>query len=142
MSVQEMQRLDDQGMKAWDQHDPEAWAAMFADRFEWRDDGQPEPLNTRDSVKQYMQAWITAFPDMRVKTINRVISDDAVGAEIEFSGTNKGPMVMGDQTIPATNKKVVAHGTYFAKAKNGKIVEFHSHPNVMEMMDQLGIQPM
>lgn len=140
MSVQEMQKLDDQGMKAWADHDPEAWAAMFADKFEWRDDTQQGPLNTKESAKEYMQAWFTAFPDFKVKTINRVVSDDAVGAEVEFSGTNKGPIEMGGQSIPPTNKKVVAHATYFVKAKNGKVVEFHSHPNMMEMMSQLGLQ--
>jgi len=139
MSVQEMQRLDDQGIKAWDDHDPEAWAAMFADNFEWSDDSQPGPLNTKESAKQFMQAWITAFPDMRMRTLNRVIGDDAVGAEIEFRGTNKGPLAMGGQTIPPTNKSVIGHGTYFAKAQGGKIVQFHSHPNLAEMMGQLGL---
>jgi len=142
MTAQEMKKLDDQGMKAWSDHDPEAWAAMFADKFEWRDDSQPEPLKTKDSARNYIQSWLTAFPDMKVKTLNRVVTDDAIGAEIEFSGTNKGPLVMGDRTLPPTNKKVVAHGTYFAKAHNGKIVEFHSHPNVMEMMGQLGLNQM
>jgi len=142
MAIEQMQQLDDKGMKAWDDHDPDTWADMFADTFEWRDDTQSGPLNTKESAKQYMQAWITAFPDMKVKTINRVVSEDAVGAEIEFTGTNKGPLVMGDQSIPATNKKVVAHATYFTKAENGKIVEFHTHPNVVELMGQMGIKSM
>lgn len=139
MSVKDMEKLDDVGMKAWDDHDLEAWAAIFADKFEWRDDTQPDPLRTKDEAKKYMQAWMTAFPDMRVKTVNRVVTDDAVGAEIEFSGTNSGPMDMGGQRIPPTNKKVKAHATYFTKAKDGKIVEFHSHPNIAELMGQLGI---
>lgn len=139
MSVKDMEKLDDIGMKAWDDHDTEAWAALFADKFEWSDDTRPEAMRTKEDVRNYMQAWMTAFPDMHVKTLNRVIGNDAVGAELEFSGTNTGPLVMGDQTIPPTNKKVKAHATYFVKAKNGKIVEFHSHPNVMEMMTQLGL---
>jgi predicted ester cyclase len=141
MSVQEMEKLDDKGMTAWDTHDLDGWVGMFADKFEWTDDTQPEPIRTKDGARQYMQAWITAFPDMHVKVLNRVVADDSVGTEVEFSGTNSGPMNMGGRTIPPTNKKVKSHGTYFAKAKGGKIVEFHSHPNVMEMMTQLGISP-
>jgi len=141
MSVKEMEELDDLGMMAWDKHDPDAWAAMFADRFRWTDDTQPDPISTKEGARDYMRAWITAFPDMHVKMLNRVVADDSVGAELEFSGTNSGPMNMGGQTIPPTNKKVTAHGTYFVKAKDGKIVEFHSHPNIMEMMGQLGISP-
>ncbi len=139
MTVKEMQKLDDQGMKAWDNHDPEAWAEMFAEKFEWRDDTVQAPLHTRQEARKYMEAWLTAFPDMRVKTLNRVVSTDAVGVELEFAGTNAGPLTVGGQTIQPTNKRVTAHATYFAKAKDGKIVEFHSHPNVMEMLDQLGM---
>lgn len=139
MSVKEMEKLDDIGMKAWDDHDLDAWAALFADKFEWRDDAQPQPVVTKQAARDYMNAWLTAFPDMHVKTLNRVVSSDGVGAELEFTGTNSGPMHMGGQTIPPTNKKVTMHGTYFVKAKGGKIIEFHSHPNVMEMMGQLGL---
>jgi predicted ester cyclase len=139
MSVQEMEKLDDTSMRAWDQHDLDAWALLFADKFELRDDTQQQPSRTKEEAKQFMQAWVTAFPDMRVRSLTRVVSDDAVGAELEFSGTNTGPLNMGGQSIPATNKSVVGHAAYFAKAKNGKIIEYHCHPNVLELMGQLGL---
>ncbi len=139
MTVSDIKKLDDMGLKAWDQHDPEAFANLFADKFTWVDDGVPEPIRTKDELREYMKSWFTAFPDMRVKAVNRVFNDDAVGAEIEITGTNKGPLHMAGQSIPATGKKINAHGTYFVKVKNGKVVEFHSHPNLAEMMGQLGV---
>jgi predicted ester cyclase len=140
MSVKEMQALDDRGLKAWDDHDADAFCELFAEKFEWTDDGVPQPMRTTDDVRQYMTGWFTAFPDMHLKLLNRVISDDSVGAELEFSGTNTGPMQMGDQQIAPTGKPVRAHGTYFVRTQGGKIVEFHSHPNLMEMMTQLGVR--
>ncbi|GIG57967.1 hypothetical protein Lfu02_23390 [Longispora fulva] len=140
MTVREMEKLDDTGLKAWDDHDANALLALFADKFEWHDDGLPEPMRTREEVRQFMNGWFTAFPDMHVKRTNRVANDDSVGVELEFTGTNTGPMVMGDKQMPATNKSVNAHGTYFVRTKNGKIVEFHSHPNIGEMLTQLGVQ--
>ena len=33
MSKEEVERIDDQGMAAWDTHDAEGFANIFADRF-------------------------------------------------------------------------------------------------------------
>jgi steroid delta-isomerase-like uncharacterized protein len=139
MSIRDIEQLDDLNMKAWDDHDADAFAALFADDFQATDDSVPNVMRTKDEIKQFSQAWFTAFPDMHLRTTNRVVSEDGVGAEVEFIGTNTGPMVMGEQEIPPTNKKVQAHGTYFARVSGGKVVEFHSHPNMMEMMGQLGM---
>jgi predicted ester cyclase len=49
--------------------------------------------------------------------------------------------MMGGREIPATGRRVQGHGTYFARVDNGRIVEFSTHPNVAEMMMQLGLMP-
>jgi hypothetical protein len=84
----------------------------------------PEPITTKDGVRQYAQGWFTAFPDMGVKQTNRVVSDEAVAAEVQFTGTNTGPMMMAGKEITPTGKTVVGKGTYFARVKGGKGVEF------------------
>ncbi|HEY3209555.1 MAG TPA: ester cyclase [Actinomycetota bacterium] len=141
MSKEEVERLDDQGMSAWDKHDPDAFVSLFADDFVWHDWTLPEPIRDKDGARQYFTGWITAFPDMRVKQTNRVVGDDAVAAEIEFIGTNTGPMVMAGNEIPPTNKTVTGRGTYIARVRGGKIAEFNSHPDVAGMMMQLGFMP-
>jgi steroid delta-isomerase-like uncharacterized protein len=137
----EIEQLDDQGMAAWDRHDVDAFIALFADDFVWTDLTLPEPMRTREQARQYMQAWFTAFPDMRTRQTNRVVSDDAAAAEVEFTGTNSGPMMMAGNEIPPTGKSVVGRGGYFARAADGKIVQFSSHPDVAGLMMQLGLMP-
>jgi hypothetical protein len=44
---------------------------------------------------------------MSVKQTNRVVSDEAVAAEVHFTGTNTGPMMMAGKEIPPTGKSVV-----------------------------------
>jgi len=141
MSKEEIERLDDQGMAAWDGHDAEAFAILFADQLVLNDVALPEPITTKDGVRQYAQTWFTAFPDMSVKQTNRVVGGDAVAAEIQFTGTNTGPMMMGGNEIPPTGKSVVGRGTYFARVRGGKIVEFNSYPDIAGMMMQLGFMP-
>ena len=114
---------------------------MFADDFVYTDDSVPTPMTSSEEIRAYMQAWYTAFPDMRASETNRVVGEDSVACELEFTGTNTGPLEMGGQELPATGRSVAGRGTYFAKAKAGRITEFHAHPDVAGMMMQLGIMP-
>jgi len=139
MSKEDLERIDDLGMAAWGNHKPEAFLDLFADEFVLRDLTVPEPMRSTDEVRQYMQGWFTAFLDMQVRTTNRVIGEDSVAAEVEFTGTNTGPLAMGGMEIPATGQSVVGRGAYFARVKDGKVVEFSAHPDAAGMMMQLGL---
>jgi predicted ester cyclase len=139
-SKEELELLDNQGIEAWDSHDAEAFVGMLADDFVLRDWTVPEPISDLAGVRAF-GAWMTAFPDMRVTRHNRVVGDDAVAAEIEFTGTNTGPMVMGGMEMPPTGKSVVGRGTYIARVKDGKVVEFSSQPDAAGIMMQLGLLP-
>jgi steroid delta-isomerase-like uncharacterized protein len=141
MNKDELIALDDRGIGAWDTHDVDSFAAMFANDFVYTDDTVPETMNTLDQVREYMTGLFTAFPDMRVKELNRVVGDDALAAEVEFTGTNSGPLSMGGMELPPTGRQITAHGTYFARAQDGKITQFHAHPNAAEMMMKLGHMP-
>jgi predicted ester cyclase len=98
-------------------------------------------MTDKDSIRQYFNSWMTAFPDMKIKSVKRVVEDDSVATEIEFTGTNSGPMMMGGNEIPPTTKSVTGRGSYMARIKDGKIVEFSSHPDIAGMMMQLGMMP-
>ena len=101
-------------------------------------------MNGKDAVRQYLQGWFTAFPDIKVTVKNRVVTEDQVAAELEFVGTNSGALQFGPgaPAIPATGKTVNGKGTYFVRFKDGKAVEVHSYPDAAGMMMQLGLMPM
>jgi steroid delta-isomerase-like uncharacterized protein len=141
LTREELERIDDAGLAAWDNHDPDAFVALLADDFVWRDLTIPEPITTKEAARQYVEGWVTAFPDMKTTLVNRVIGDDAVAAEIEFTGTNTGPMLMGGMEIPPTGRAVVGRGSYFTRIQDGKVVEYSSHPDVAGVMMQLGLMP-
>ena len=141
MSKQDLERLDDLGIAAWDNHKPDSFADLFADEFVLRDTTLPEPLHTIYEAAAYAQSWFTAFPDIQVRRTNRVVGEDSVAAEIEFSGTNTGPLAMGGMELPPTGKSVVGRGSYFARVKDGKVTEFSAHPDAAGLLMQLGLLP-
>jgi steroid delta-isomerase-like uncharacterized protein len=140
MTRDAVERIDEQGMAAWDGHDVDGFLALFAEEFVWADVTLPEPMRTREQARQYMQGWFTAFPDMRVTQTNRVVGEDAVAAEVDFTGTNTGPMLMSGAEVPPTGRSVRGTGAYFAQVdQDGKMVRFSSHPDVASLMMQLQI---
>ncbi len=144
MSTQEIIKIDDEGLAAWNDHDVERFVALCANDIIWHDVANPEPYRGKEGARQFMKAWMTAFPNLSARRKNRVVGEDVVAVELEFSGTNSGPMQMapGAPAIPATGKKVSnAKGVYFVRVRGGKIVEFNSYPDVAGMMMQLGLIP-
>ena len=144
MSVQDNIKLDEQFMAAWNAHDPNAAVAVLSDEVVWQDVANPEPMHGKDAIRAYLGGWFSAFPDLDSVVKNRVVTEDQIAAEIEFTGTNSGPLQMapGAPAIPATGKRVTGKGTYFVRVQNGKGVEVHSYPDAAGMMMQLGLMPM
>jgi steroid delta-isomerase-like uncharacterized protein len=141
MTTKTLEKIDDLGMAAWNAHDANAFLSVFADDFVWQDWTQPEPIRTKEQAAHYFNSWMTAFPDMKAKEISRVVGPDAIAVEIEFTGTNTGPLSMGGMELPPTNKAVVGRGTYTAFVRDGKIIEYHTHPDAAGLMMQLGLMP-
>lgn len=92
MSVQENIKLDEENIAAWNAHDAARELAILADDIVWRDVGLPEPMKSKEAIRQYFQGWFTAFPDLKATVKNRVVTEDQVASEVEFTGTNTGPL--------------------------------------------------
>lgn len=144
MSVQDNIKLDEEEIAAWNAHDVERAVAIFPDNVVWQDVTNPQPLQGKDGIRQYLQGWFTAFPDIKITVKNRVATENYVAAEIDFEGTNNGALQLapGAPAIPATGRKMMGKGTYFVRFQNGKAVEVHSYPDAAGMMMQLGTMPM
>ena len=141
MSKDDVAQVDERTIAAWNDHDVDGILAMLAEKFVWNDVGLPEPMHGLDEVRAYAQAWFEAFPDLALRQTNRVLADDAVAAELEFTGTNTGPLVAAGNQIPPTGRSVIGRGAYFARFEGDKVVEFSAYPDMAGMMTQLGLMP-
>ncbi|MEW5829348.1 MAG: ester cyclase [Chloroflexota bacterium] len=143
MSAKENLKLDEENFAAWNSHDVERALAVLSDNILWQDVGSPEPFHGKDAVRQYIQQWFSAWPDIQLKVTNRVITEDQLAGELEFTGTNTVPLQLapGAPAIPPTGKKVQGKGTYFVRFEGGKAVEVHTYPDMAGLLMQLGLMP-
>lgn len=141
MSKDDVARVDDRTIAAWSEHDMDGILAMLGEKFVWNDVSLPEPLRSLDEVRAYVRGWFEAFPDLGLRQTNRVLADDAVAGELEFTGTNTGPLVAAGNQIPPTGRSVIGRGAYFARFEGDKVVEFSAYPDTTGMLMQLGLMP-
>jgi steroid delta-isomerase-like uncharacterized protein len=144
MSIQENLKLDEANFVAWNAHDIDGSLAIYSDDIVWIDVGVPEPLRGKEAVRQYIQGWFSAFPDINITVKNRLVTEEQIAGELEWSGTQSGPLQLapGAPALPPTGKKVIGKATYFVRAKDGKAVEVHTYPDNAGLMMQLGLMPM
>ena len=144
MSIQENLKLDEENFAAWNAHDVDRSLALYSDDIVWQDVGIPEHLRGKEAVRQYVQGWFSAFPDIELTVTNRLVTEDQVAGELEWIGTQSGPLQLtpGAPALPPTGKKVIGKGTYFVRIKNGKAAEVHTYPDNVGLMMQLGLMPM
>ena len=142
MSIQDNIKHDEEEIASWNAHDVERALAVFPDNVTWQDTGSLQTMN-KDGIRQYLQGWFSAFPDIKLTVTNRVATEDQVASELEFIGTNTGALQLAPgASIPATGRQVHGKGTYFVRFMDGKPVEVHSYPDLAGMMMQLGLMPM
>ncbi len=140
MNANDLLKLHEQVVDSWNRHDSKKFVTNLDENIVLHDTSNPKPIKGKAEAEEYFNTWIAAFPDFKMKTLNTVISGDYIAAEVECSGTNTGPLKLGDQPeIPATNRKVTNSVCFFAKVKNGKTIEVRTYPDVAGMMIQLGL---
>jgi DNA-binding SARP family transcriptional activator/predicted ester cyclase len=139
--TQDLERLLERGMAAWNDHDAEAYMVLLSDEIAWRDPLLPEPLNDKPSIRRYVEAWFTAFPDLVIIATRRVFSGDTMAVELEWTAVHRGPLQFGADEIPPTNRPVRARASFFARIKAGLVVELSLHSDPSDLMAQLGLNP-
>jgi steroid delta-isomerase-like uncharacterized protein len=141
MNQNEVLKLNDQVIDAWNQHSADKFLSLCDENVIWKINGGTETYSGKKEVKEYFETWNTAFPDFKLKIRSKTALEDEVVAEYEFSGTHKGKLHFRDDMpdIPAQNKPVHNFGCYISKIKNGKVKETNLYIDQFALVEQLGI---
>jgi steroid delta-isomerase-like uncharacterized protein len=121
---------------AWNAHDPDAVAAVFADDAVIRDVGSQEPVRGRDAIRQRAADMLMAFPDFRLTQLDLVVGENANADRWEVSATHSGPFLGMD---PTGHRIQVEGATFSHFDSDGLVVEDIHFWDVGALLAQLGV---
>jgi steroid delta-isomerase-like uncharacterized protein len=110
---------------------------VYASTFITHDSTIPEGRGSPKQVKQFVNTYLSAFPDGHT-TVEDLISDgEKVAYRWTFRGTHQGEL-MG---IPPTGKQVTITGITINRVSRGKVEEQWNNFDQVGMLQQLGVAP-
>lgn len=130
------QDVNDRTYAAWNAHDADAVAAVFAEDAVVREVGSPMESRGRDAVRARAVALLTAFPDFRLQRLELVIDGDRHADRWILTGTHLGELF----GIPPTGRGVRVEGATFTRlGPDGLVAEDFHFSNTAALLAQLGI---
>jgi len=94
-------------------------------------------LNGVGELKEFIQLFRTAFPDLKLSIDDIFASDDKTCTSFTFTGTHE----EGFMGIPPTKKAVKVRGVVISKIQENKILEEWEVLDNLGFFQQLGLVP-
>jgi steroid delta-isomerase-like uncharacterized protein len=125
--------------EAWNAHDADGVAALYAEDAVLYDVALPEPLRGRAAIRDSVAGYLAAFPDFHIEDVGEpIVSGNRASQEWKVTGTNDGEL-MG---MPPTGKSATTYGCGTAEfGDDGLIHRAGNYWNAAALMAQLGVAP-
>lgn len=93
-----------------------------------------------DRVRQIVEAWRTAFPDLHFAIDAQIAEGDQVLSHCTLSGTHLGPFMHPRLwSLPPTGKRFSVKHMHLHRLRDGQFVEHWAVREDLGMLQQLGI---
>jgi steroid delta-isomerase-like uncharacterized protein len=120
--------------EAWNAHDADAVAAVFALDAVIRDVGSPDVLRGRDAIRNRAADLMVSFPDFHLRQLDLIVGESANADRWEATGTHEGSF-MG---MEATGCRIRVEGATFSRFNaDGLVVEDVNFWDVGALLAQL-----
>jgi steroid delta-isomerase-like uncharacterized protein len=114
---------NDATFRAWNAHDPDAIAAIFAEDAEIVDVMTGEVITGRDAIRDQAAARFAAFPDFRLERRMLLIDGATNADQWVMTGTHKGDFL----GLAPTGRRVEVAGATFSEFGDGGLVVRDTH---------------
>jgi steroid delta-isomerase-like uncharacterized protein len=92
-----------------------------------------------DEYVATVSSWKKVFPDAAATVKNTMALGDTLIAEVEWSGTQSGPLETPFGTLPPTNKSVRVGAVLISKIRDGKIAETRHYFDQLTILEQVNV---
>jgi len=126
--------VNDRTYAAWNAHDADAVAAVFAEDAIVREIGGAGETRGRAAVRERAAVLLTAFPDLRLERLALVIDGERHADRWVLTGTHRGPLL----GLEPTGRSVRIEGATFTRlGADGLVVEDIHFTDVAALIAQL-----
>jgi predicted ester cyclase len=136
ITEEEVQAFTDGVLEMWNEANLKIVDEVYAPEIVRHDCGVPEDIVGIENVKNYLENLFNAFPDLHITVDETIVTGNKGAQRWTMTGTNTGSW--GDM-LP-TGKNVQFSGVSIVHFVNGKAVEIWDFYNVLDMMQQLGME--
>lgn len=137
-------QLSDLARSSVDAFNGSDWQAardLFGPGLVYEETGTGRHITDIDEMVTVLQAWKAAFPDGAGEVLRTVESGDTVVMEIRWTGTQDGPMDLGETVVPPSGRHMDALASVWQRWKDGRVIEQRHHVDMLTMLGQIGAIP-
>jgi steroid delta-isomerase-like uncharacterized protein len=135
--TEQLAQLGAELIAAWNSHDPDRVAALYAADFVGLDIAQPEPQVGSEGIRRCLAGSFQAFPDLRISADATVIDHSQMVLVWTARGTQQGTLMH----IPPTGRAVQVQGMTLFTIQDGQIARSQSVWDLAGMLRAIGLLP-
>jgi steroid delta-isomerase-like uncharacterized protein len=122
--------------EGWNKHNMAVIDEVYVPNFV-QHEPEPQTVNSSEALKQYVGAYLTAFPDLHLSMEDLIAEGDKVVWRFNSTGYQTGPF-MG---LPPTGRTGNITGIVIFRLEDSRIVEGWVNIDVLGLLQQVGIIP-
>jgi len=125
-------------LAAWNRGDPDGIVANVAEDVIWRDVALSMPLHGREALRDAAQAYMTAFPDLRIEETSSTLAIPRLAQELTITGTHRGELL----GVPPTGRWTENYAAVITTFdEDGMMIEGALYWNALAVLRQIGALP-
>jgi len=123
--------------QAWNSHNIEDVLRFYSPEYVGSDVGQPTPQQGHQGLREMLQRYWRAFPDLQFMITDTLIDGSRLAIVWMAKGTHRGPIM----NIPPTGRKVRVKGMSVIRVENGLVISGQYIWDLAGMLRHLGLLP-
>ena len=124
-------------LNAWNDHDAERVASFYAPEYTGTDAGEPGEQHGPAGIRQTVQGYLAAFPDLTIVQGQAVLCGDSAAIQMTVRGTHRGNIMH----IPATGRPTEIQGVAFLRFDQARIIQASYLWDVAGFLRSIGLLP-
>ena len=141
MGDKELKQLAHDSIESFNKANWDLWRQLHAPNVVYEEICTNRRLTGHDEVMANLKGWREAFPDVKGKVTNVVVSGDQAMLEVEWKGTHKGSLKTPFGVIPPSGKPNTTRAMITLKVERDRIVSNRHYFDFYSMLRQIGALP-